>query len=199
MVLEDMIDPDRILVEVSNRHVHLSEEHLEKLFGSGYTLTPYKNLSQPGQYAAGEKITLQNNGRELPNVRIIGPTREHTQVEISATDSRYLEVNAPCKLSGDIHGTPGITLVGPRGTVALAEGVIIAQRHLHIPYDDAKHLGIKNNQRVSLSVVGTRPVTYHEIVVRTGPAEKTTVAVHLDSDEGNSALLGNNQYGRLII
>lgn len=199
MKLEKMINPNKVLVEVSNRHIHISENHLDILFGKGYELTKRKFLSQPWQYSAEETVTLKYGGHEIRNVRIIGPTRQQTQVEISATDARQFGVNANYRLSGDIKNTPGIILVGPIGKVELKEGVIIAKRHLHIPYDAAEYLGIINNQKVSLYIDGERPITYHDIIVRTGHPEKTVLAVHLDTDEGNSALLNKNYYGRLII
>ena len=199
MRLEEMIDLNKILVEVSNRHVHLSKDHLEILFGKHYQLAKKKMLSQPGQYASEEKVNLKYNGYEIKNVRIIGPTRQQTQVEISATDSHYLKINAPCRLSGDINNTPGITIIGPMGKIELENGVIIAKRHIHIPYDYANYFRIKDGQRVSLFIPGNRPVTYHDIITRTGPNEKTALAVHLDSDEGNSVLIKKSSYGKLII
>ena len=199
MKLETMVNLNRILVEVSNHHIHLSEEHLEALFGKGYEFTKRKLLSQPRQYAAEETVILKHNGYEIKNVRILGPTREQTQVEISATESRQLKINAPCRLSGDIENTPGITVIGPIREVELNKGVIIAKRHLHMPYNDAEYLRIKDQQKVGLYIPGKRPITYHGIIVRTGPNEKTALAVHLDTDEGNSVLLNKNSYGKLII
>lgn len=197
--LEKMINLNNVLVEVSNHHVHLSKEHLEVLFGENYKLTKKKMLSQPGQYSAEENITLKHNKYEIKDVRIIGPLRQQTQVEISATDSRNLKIMAPYRLSGDINNTPGITLVGPLGNVILKEGVIIARRHLHIPYTIANYFGIKNGQEVSVYIDGERAITYHGIIVRTGSSNKTTLAVHLDSDEGNSSLIKGNTYGKVII
>lgn len=199
MKLEKMVDPNKVLVEISNHHVHLSEEHLEALFGKGYELTKRKFLSQPGQYAAEETVILKHNGYEIKNVRILGPVRQQTQVEISATESHQLKINAPCKLSGDIKNTPGIIIVGPIGEVKIKEGVIIAKRHLHISYNDAEYLGIRNHQKVNLYINGERPITYHDIIVRTGHPEKTALAVHLDTDEGNSVLLNKMAYGKLVI
>ena len=199
MRLEEMIDLNKILVEVSNRHVHLSKDHLEILFGKHYQLAKKKMLSQPGQFASEETVTLKYNGYEIKDVRILGPTRQQTQVEISATDSHYLKINALCRLSGDIENTPGITIIGPSGRVELNKGVIIAHRHIHVPYDYANYFRIKDGQRVSLFIPGKRPVTYHDIITRTGPIEKTALAVHLDSDEGNSVLIKKSSYGKLII
>lgn len=199
MKLEKMVDLNRVLVEISNHHIHLSKEHVNALFGKGYELTKIKFLSQPGQYVAEETVILRYNGYEIRNVKILGPNREQTQVEISATESRQLKINAPYRLSGDIKNTPGIIVVGPVGEIKIKEGVIIAKRHLHISYNDAEYLGLINNQKVSLYISGERSVTYHDIIIRTGDSEKTGLAVHLDTDEGNSALLNKNTYGKLII
>ncbi len=194
-----MIDFNNVLVEVSNRHIHLSKDHLEILFGRYSRLTKRKMLSQPGQYSSQETVTLKHNRYEISNVRILGPIRQQTQVEISATDSRQLKVNAPYRLSGDIKNSPGITIIGPLGEVKLKEGVIIARRHLHIPYNIADYLRIKNGQEVSVYIDGTRPITYHSIIARLGPNKKTALAVHLDTDEGNSSLIKGYTYGKLLV
>lgn len=194
-----MVDINNILIEVSNRHVHLSMENLNKLFGDGYNLNIRKILSQPGQYAAEETLDLRYGNKFLYKVRILGPARDKTQVEISYTESQYLGINAPYRLSGEIDGSPGIILVGPTNSVEINEGVIIARPHLHISYKDAKNVGLKNGQIIGIYIPSQRPRTFHDIVVRCGSKNKVGLAVHIDSDEGNSAGIQKEIYGKLII
>ena len=198
MFLEKMVDINNILIEVSNRHIHLSRYHLNFLFGEGYNLKVKKILSQPGQYAAEETLDLKYEDKILSRVRILGPTREKTQVEISYTESRYLGVNAPYRLSGEIEGSPGIILVGPKNSVKIEEGVIIARPHLHISYEDAKNIGLKNRQIIGVRVSNYRPRTFHDIVVRAGHKNKVGLASHIDSDEGNSAGILRSAYGKIL-
>jgi putative phosphotransacetylase len=194
-----MLDINKILVEVSNRHVHLSRKDLNKLFGDEYNLTIRKNLSQPGQYAAEETIDLKYNDKILTKVRILGPVREKTQVEISFTESRYLNINAPYRLSGEIEDSPGIILIGPKNSLKIEEGVIIAKPHLHINYEDAKNIGLKNKQVIEFNIPGFRPRTFHDVVVRIDSKDKAKLSVHIDSDEGNSASILNYSYGRILL
>lgn len=168
-------------IEVSNRHVHLSKEDLEKLFGKNYELNKLRELSQPWQFAAEEKIKLVNNGKEL-DARIIGPLREKTQVEISRTDARFFGLNVPARDSGDLDDSAGITIIGPKGKIELNNGVIIARRHLHISDDEAGMLNLKDSDIIS---VESGDVVFNNILVRAGKEHK--LALHLDCDEGNAA------------
>lgn len=199
MYLEKMVDINNILIEVSNRHIHLSMEDLNKLFGEGYNLNVRKTLSQPGQYAAEETVYLKYGEKFLNKVRILGPVRNKTQVEISYTESLHLGINAPYRLSGEIDGSPGIILIGPKNSIKINEGVIIAKPHLHISYEDSENIGLKNGQIIGVYVPSRRPRTFHDIVVRCGSKNKVGLAVHIDSDEGNSAGIQKEIYGRLII
>ncbi|MFH1358600.1 MAG: phosphate propanoyltransferase [archaeon] len=186
---------NKILIEVSGRHVHLSKEDVDKLFGKGYKLNNIKNLSQPGNYAAKEKVSLINGNKRFDDVRILGPPRGRTQVELSKTDSIYLGLKAPVKLSGDYKNTPGIKIKGPKGEVNLKQGVIVARRHLHVSESQAKDLGIKNKDIVSIKTPGERSLVFNNIITRVGNFES---ALHLDTDEGNAAGIENITYGELI-
>ena len=177
-----MASKQKIPIEISNRHVHLSERDVKVLFGKGHKLTVRRELSQPGQFAAEEKIILEHNGNRIENVRIIGPERKETQVELLKSDCEKLGIDVPTRDSGDLKKTPGITLIGPKGKVAIKKGVIVAQRHLHASKDDAKKLKLKDKQVVKIKVNG---IVFDNILVRVGKNYK--LAVHLDRDEGNSA------------
>jgi acetate kinase len=172
-------------VEVSARHVHLSKEDVEKLFGKGYSLTPEIELSQPGQFAAKERVTIQSDKSAFENVRVLGPERKESQVEISMTDGIKLGVQAPIRESGFLDGTPGITLKGPAGEVNLDKGLIVAMRHIHMTPDDALKFGIADRQVVRIRIDGERELIYGDVLVRVNPAY--SLACHLDTDEGNAA------------
>lgn len=175
-----------VLVEVSARHVHVSREDLDTLFGKGYELTAKKDLSQPGQYACEERVTVVGPKRELKNVSILGPVRPSTQVEISMTDARSIGVTAPVRESGDIAGTPGCKLIGPKGEVELDKGVIVAKRHIHMTPADAEKYALKDKQVVDVKIAGEgRSTVYGDVVVRV--SEKFALAMHIDTDEGNAA------------
>jgi putative phosphotransacetylase len=183
--LDKMANIRRIPVGISARHVHVSQEHLELLFGPGYELTPFKDLSQPGQYAAEEKVTLVGPKGILQNVRILGPSRKATQVEISRTDCFALGVNAPVRESGDIEGTPGIVIVGPYGPVKLEQGVIVAKRHIHFTPEIAEEFGVKDGEEIMVKTEGERPLIFDSVVVRV--REDFDLDMHLDTDEANAA------------
>ncbi|EGL83176.1 Propanediol utilization protein [Caldalkalibacillus thermarum TA2.A1] len=187
----------KIPVGISNRHVHLSPEHLEQLFGKGYELTELKPLSQPGQFAAQETVTLVGPKGEIPKVRILGPARGHTQVEISKTDSYKLGVNPPVRDSGDIEGTPGIKIIGPKGEVELDKGVIIASRHIHFHTSDAEKFGVKDGDRVRIRAGGERAVIFENVLCRV--SDNYALDCHLDTDEGNAAGLKTGDYVELIL
>lgn len=176
-------------VGVSNRHVHLSDEHLEILFGAGHKLTKLKDLTQPGEFAAEEKVTLVGPKGTIEGVRVLGPTRKQTQVEISVTDSFRLGIKPPVRDSGNLAGTPGVELIGPKGSVTLPEGVIIAARHIHINSEEAFKYGLENGQKVRVEVGGERGIIFNNVLIRVSP--KYALEFHVDLDEANCALLKN--------
>lgn len=187
----------KILVETSARHVHLSLEHIEVLFGKGATLTHKKDLSQPGQFACEERVTLRGPKSELKNVIVLGPARNKTQVEVSATDARALGVKGVLRESGDIEGTPGITLVGPCGEVTLEEGVIVAKRHIHMTEKDAEELGVSNGEIVWVKVdTNGRSTIFGDVVIRV--KDSFALAMHIDTDESNAGSCGGEVYGEIV-
>jgi putative phosphotransacetylase len=174
-----------LVVSVSARHAHLTDEHVETLFGPGRKLTIMKDLYQDGYYAAEETVMIVGPKRRmLPTVRILGPTRSDTQVELAYTDSISLGLDIPVRISGDIEGTPGCVMVGPKGVVELKKGVIRAARHVHMGPSDAEFYGVKNNDRMSLRVYSTCPAVFENLIVRIGKGIK--LEVHIDTDEGNA-------------
>jgi len=188
-----------VKIEISARHVHLSLKHLKKLFGENYKLNKLKDLSQPGLFAAKEKIICQFiEGRRLENVRIIGPFRNHTQVEISKTDAYNLGINPPVRRSGDLAGSGKCRLIGPKGQVDLQEGVIIAQRHLHIDDLTAQKYNIKDGQLLTLRIDSKEKLgTVYKVLARVSP--DFSLACHLDVDEGNAAGITKTGIGKIII
>ena len=184
-------------VETSARHVHVTQEDLETLFGKGYELTKKKDLSQPGQYACEERVTVVGSKKELAGVSILGPVRPATQVEISLTDARSIGVAAPIRESGDIAGSGACKLVGPAGEVELKEGVIAAKRHIHATPEDAEKLGVQDKDVVSVKIeTGERSLVFGDVVVRVSP--KFALAMHIDTDESNAAGCGREVYGEIV-
>ena len=178
--------PPKLVVSISARHVHLSDEHVETLFGPGATLTPHKSLYQDGFYAAEETVMVVGPRRRmLPNVRILGPTRPYSQVELAFTDGISLGIDLPVRPSGKIEGTPGCVLVGPKGVVELTQGVIRAERHVHMNSRDAEYYGVKNGDRMKLRITSSCTVTFEDLLVRADDTSK--LEVHIDTDEGNAA------------
>ncbi len=176
----------KILVETSARHVHVTEADLQTLFGAGYQLTVKKELSQPGQYASNERVTVVGPKKELANVSILGPCRNATQVELSATDARSIGINAPVRESGDIAGSAGCKLVGPAGEVEIAEGVIVAKRHVHMTPEDAAEAGVADKEIVKVAVeTNGRSLVFGDVVIRV--SDKFSTAMHIDTDESNAA------------
>lgn len=175
------------IVETSARHVHVTQETLEKLFGKGYQLTIRKELSQPGQFVSNERITVVGPKREIANISILGPVRNSNQVEISLTDARNIGVEAPVRESGDIAGSAPCKLVGPAGEVEITEGVIAAKRHIHMTPADAENFGVKNGDIVSVMIdCGTgRRAVLADTVIRV--SDKFALAMHIDTDESNAA------------
>lgn len=180
----------QVPVGVSNRHVHLTQEHLEKLFGPGYQLTHLRDLKQPGQFATNELVTVVGPKGAIEGVRVLGPLRKQTQVEISKTDCFKLGINAPVRESGVLQGTPGCVLVGPAGAVILDEGVIIAARHIHMHTDFAQEHNFKDKDIVKVVVNGEREVIFGKVIIRVSP--NFALEFHVDTDEANAALLKNN-------
>ena len=183
-------------IAISNRHVHLSQSDLEVLFGKGFELTKMKDLSQPGQFAANEQVDLVGPKRTISGVRILGPARKTTQAEISVTDAFTLGVAPVVKNSGDLEGTPGVKLVGPAGEVVLDKGCIVASRHIHMHTSDAENFGVKDKDVVSIRTGGPRPVVFENVLVRVNP--EYGLEMHVDTDEGNAALLKNGTMVELI-
>ncbi len=186
-----------VLVEISARHVHVSEEHLEILFGKGYKLTPKKDLSQPGQYACEERVTVVGPKKELAGVSILGPCRKATQVEISLTDARSIGVKAPIRESGDVAGSGACKLIGPAGEVELTEGVIAAKRHIHMTTADAQKYGITDSQIVSVKIpTEGRALVFGDVVARV--SDSYALAMHLDTDEANAAAIPGSCIGEIL-
>ncbi|WP_188455871.1 phosphate propanoyltransferase [Virgibacillus oceani] len=184
-------------IGVSARHCHLSKRDIERLFGKGYQLTKRSNLSQPGQFAANETITIVGLKGSIGGVRILGPERGATQVEISQTDTFKLGVKAPIRLSGNIQGSSPITIVGPKGSVYLDEGLIIAQAHIHMSEDDAYHLGLHNAEHVSVEIKnGVRPILFEKVRIRISP--NYNLEMHIDTDEANAGAIHSGQKGKII-
>ena len=187
----------KILVETSARHVHLSQADLEALFGPGYQLTHKKDLSQPGQYACAERVTVVGAKKEIPGVSILGPVRPTTQVELSLTDARSAGIKALVRESGDIEGTEGCKLIGPYGEVTIANGVIAAKRHIHMTPADAEELGVTDKEIVSVKVeTNGRSLVFGDVVVRVNP--NFACAMHIDTDESNAAGIVGTVDGEII-
>ena len=186
-----------IPVGVSNRHIHLSREDVDTLFGKGYELQPLKDLSQPGQYACKECLTIIGPSlRPIENVRVLGPVRSATQVEISRTDSFTLKVKPPVRESGKIAGSAGITIVGPKGVVTIKEGCIIANRHIHMSPDDGARFGVKDCDYVDVDVDGQRRTRFYDVQVRVH--EQFRLEMHVDTDDANAAGIGNGAVVHIV-
>ena len=188
---------NKVLVETSARHIHITQEHLEILFGKGATLTNKKDLSQPGQFACTERLTVVGPKKEMPGVTILGPVRPATQVEISLTDARSLGITAPVRESGDVKGSGACKLVGPCGEVELNEGVIVAKRHIHLTPEAANEFGDEDKQIVGLKIENdTRSIIFGDVVVRVNA--NFAPAAHLDTDEANAGALSGEVYGEIV-
>ena len=183
-------DDGEIPVGISNRHIHLSKEHVETLFGAGYELTPCKELSQPGQYACKELLTIVGPSlRPIEKVRVLGPVRSASQVEISRTDAYVLKVSPPVRESGKIEGSAPITIIGPKGVVTLKEGLIIANRHIHMSLEDGEKFGVKDNDYVDVDAYSERRTRFFDVQVRVH--KNFRLEMHLDTDDANAAGLKN--------
>ena len=186
-----------VLVETSARHVHVTQQDLETLFGAGYELHPKKALSQPGQFASEERVDIVGPKKTLTGVSILGPVRPATQVEISLTDARTIGVAAPIRESGDITGSGACKLVGPKGEVEVKEGVIAAKRHIHMTPEDAAAFGVKDKDEVSVKIAGNgRSVILGDVVVRVSP--RFALAMHIETDESNAGCVAPGTMGEVI-
>ncbi len=183
-------------IGVSARHIHLSREHIEILFGEGYELNVLKPLSQPGQFAAEETVAVVGTKGKFDKVRILGPARGATQLEISRTDAFALGVNAPVRQSGNTAGTPGIKIIGPKGEVETQEGVIVAARHIHFHISDAERWNIKDGQLLKVKVQGERPLIFKEVIARV--SAQFALDMHIDTDEANAAGAKNGDQAEII-
>ena len=186
-----------IPVGISNRHIHLSREHVNILFGKGYQLTQLKELSQPGQYACKEQLTIVGPSmRAIEGVRVLGPERKASQVEISRTDSYVLKVKPPVRESGDIAGSAPITIIGPKGIVTLKEGCIIANRHIHMSEEEGKAFGVNDGDYVDVELCGERRSLFYDVQIRVNKAFR--LEMHIDTDDANAAGVGNGFKAKLL-
>ena len=196
MVLEQWnllsTDPYQVPVGISARHVHLSRDHVEILFGAGYQLTPEKSLSQPGQFACKEQVEVCGPKGSIKKVRILGPERKQSQVEMAFSDCRILGINPPVRTSGDLKETPGILLKGPVGEVSLKEGVIIADRHIHMTPEEASWFGVSDGDRVNVLVSGEKAGVLGRVLVRV--TSESRLDLHVDTDDANAFLLRQGQW-----
>ena len=188
--------PNRVPLGVSNKHLHLTQEHVEILFGKGHQLTNMKDVKQPGQFACEECVKIIGPKGEVPKVRVLGPARNETQIELSMTDARTLGVNVPIRESGKLEGTPGLILEGPCGRVELDHGAIAALRHIHMTPDIAEQLGLKDGDCVGVESSGLRPTLFRDVLVRVSP--KYAYEMHIDTDEANAAGLKNNDILKIV-
>lgn len=186
-----------VQVNMSNKHVHVSREHLAILFGEGHELTSTKPLSQPGQYACEEKVDIVGPKSTLKGVRILGPVRAETQVEISVFDARTLGVEAVVRASGNTDNTPGCTIVGPNGQITIDKGLIVAARHIHMHTEDAQKFGLKDKDIVKVKVGEVRALVFENVVVRVSP--DYALDMHIDIEEGNAAGIKNGDMGEMIL
>jgi len=186
----------KVAVGISNKHVHLSEADLAALFGTGHKLTIKKDLKQPGQYAAEEQVDVVGPKGTIKSVRILGPTRKETQVELAETDARGIGLALPVRESGKLDGTPGLKLVGPAGEVNLPKGGIIALRHIHLSPADAEKAGVKDQDWVTVKAPGKRPVIFEDVLIRA--VDGFICEMHVDTDEGNAAGIANGDMMEII-
>ena len=202
-LVKDTINKEKINSEgymvpigVSARHIHLTQEHIQILFGSGYQLTKKKDL-MGGQFAANEQVTIVGTKlRAIENIRVLGPARSKSQVEVSQTDTFKLGIKVPVRESGNIEGSAPIAVVGPKGTVFLEEGCIIAKRHIHMSKDDAKDAGVKDGEIVSVVINNDRKTEFHNVLIRVD--DSFTLEMHIDADEANAANVSKGTFGYLL-
>jgi putative phosphotransacetylase len=186
-----------IPAEISNHHVHLTRDSLDILYGKDYELTKLRDLSQPGEFASNERVSIVGaNMKVIEKVRILGPPREYTQAELSITDGYFLGLELPTRISGNIKGSPPITIIGPKGVLSLSEGAIRAARHIHMTPKDAEHYQIKDGDRVNVEVSGEHGVIYKDVVIRV--SQKSKLTLHLDTDEANAGNVEKKCLARMI-
>ena len=185
-----------IIVETSARHVHLTEENVEILFGKGHKLTKLKTLSQPTEFSCEERVDIVGPKREIKNVIILGPPRQATQIEVSLTDARNLGVEAPIRESGDVAGSAPCKIVGPCGSIDISEGVIVAKRHVHLRPEDAEKFGVNNGDIIKVKVKSVRTTVFDDVVVRV--RDTFMPAMHIDTDEANACASSGNVEGEII-
>ncbi|MDR1134975.1 MAG: phosphate propanoyltransferase [Clostridiales Family XIII bacterium] len=186
----------KVEIGLSNKHLHLTEEHIEVLFGKGHKLTPTKALKQPGQFACEEKVDIVGPKGTLKGLRVLGPARPETQVELALTDARGIGIKAPVRESGKLEGTPGCTIIGPEGSIELDHGVMIALRHIHLSPSEAIEAGVKDRDFVCVKVNGERAVVFEQVLIRSGDAHSREF--HLDTDEGNAAGCNNDELSEIL-
>ena len=184
-------------IEISARHIHLSKEDIALLFGKDYQLKKKKDLSQEGEFATEETVEIEINEQSLKNIRVVGPAREKTQLELTLSDTYKLKTDIPIRLSGDIAGTPGFRIIGPAGVAIKTEGAIVAKRHLHISPEDAKKYSLENQKMVSVLYEGIRETTFHNVEIRV--KEGFRLATHIDIDEANACGLKTCGLGTIIV
>jgi len=186
-----------IQVEISNHHVHLTRDSLDILYGKDYQLTKLRDLSQPGEFASNEQVSIVSaNMKVIEKVRILGPLRDYTQAELSITDGYFLGLDLPTRISGNIKGSPPITFIGPEGVLTLSEGAIRAARHIHMTPEDAESYQVKNGDRVKVEVSGEHGIVYKDVVIRV--SQKSKLAFHLDTDEANAANIKGTGLARIL-
>ena len=194
---EEVLNDFSIPVEISNHHIHLTRDSLDVLFGKGYELTKLRDLSQPGEFAGNEQVNIVGlNMKAMERVRILGPIRKFTQVELSITDGYFLGLDLPTRISGNIKGSSPITIIGPKGILNLKEGAIRAARHIHMTPGDAEQYKVKNMDRVKVEVSEEHGVIYKDVVIRVSPNSK--LALHLDTDEINAGNIKGTGFARIL-
>ena len=186
----------KIKIEVSARHIHLKKDDFEKLFGMGFELTILKKLSQPGMFAANETVSVKNESFQIDSLRIVGPLRDYTQIELSKTEARKFKIDPPLRRSGDIKNSPGIIIVGPKGKVEISDGVIIAKRHIHMTPKDAEEINVKDGDLLKVKTKGERGLVFENVVVRID--ENFAWAMHIDTDEGNATGIEECEKGKIL-
>ncbi len=186
----------KIPIEISARHIHLSQKDLEALFGKGYKLKKLRNLTQPDQFAARETVDVQNGSKKISKIRIVGPLRKETQVELSLTDAIHLEINPLIRISGNLRGTPGVILISPKKEIRIKKGVITPLRHIHCSPKEAKEMKLKDRTSVSVKIRGKRALIFHNVKIRVD--KNFRLCMHLDTDEGNAAGIMKRGIGYLI-
>lgn len=187
----------KIKIEVSARHIHLKKNDFEKLFGVDVELTVLKKLSQPGMFAANETVSVKNESFQIDNLRIVGPLRDYTQIELSKTEARKFKIDPPLRRSGDVKNSPGIIVVGPKGKVEISDGVIIAKRHIHMTPKDAEEINVKDGDLLKVKTKGERGLVFENVVVRIDV--DYVWAMHIDTDEGNAGGIERCKEGEIII